>query len=85
MQPNPLEKVIWGFGQYVLSSADMPTPSDIVKIIDPRPLVWRPNKAYYIKLQQIYKDQGSFGLDNEEIEYVRRYEKHMRAELTEAR
>jgi hypothetical protein len=75
-----VDRVIWGFGQYVLQNSDMPTPADIVKIIDPKPEPWRPDKAYYIKLQQIYKEQGPFGLDAEEIEYVQKYEEHMRLE-----
>jgi hypothetical protein len=49
------------------------------------PSVWRPDKAYYIRLQQIHKDQGPYGLDLEEIEYIRRYEAHMRMELKESR
>jgi hypothetical protein len=81
----PVERVIWGFGQYILQSSDMPTPSDIVKIIDPKPLAWKPDKSYYISLKQIHKEQGPYGLGLDEIEYIQRYEEHMRMELRESR
>ena len=85
MQEYPVEKVIWGFGQYIKANADMPTPSDIVKIIDPQPPAWRPDKGYYIKLQEIHKQHGPYGLNTDEIEYIAKYEEHMQREMKGAR
>lgn len=77
LKDYPVEKVIWGLGQYMKTHSDIPTPSDICKIIDPKPPQWVPDKQLYFKLQQILKEQGPFGLDHEEIEYCKRYENYM--------
>lgn len=77
LKDYPVEKVIWGLGQYMKINCDIPTPSDICKIIDPRPPQWVPDKQMYYKLQQILKEQGPYGLDNDEIEYCKRYETYM--------
>jgi hypothetical protein len=84
LKPYSIELVMAGLSKYMAEHSDIPTPSDIVKIIDPKPPEWRPDKAYYIRLQQIYKEQGPYGLDTDEIEYIRRYESHMKRELKEA-
>lgn len=72
-----VEEVIRGFGEYIQRHSDMPTPADIVAIIDPKPpeKVW--DKSVYYKLQQIYKEQGPYGLNNEEYEYIRNYEEQV--------
>lgn len=74
MQRYPVERVIWGFSEYILKNSDMPTPADIVKIIDPKPPEWKPDKPYYISLKEIQKNDGKYGLNDEEIEYIQRYE-----------
>ena len=84
MQSYPVELVVKGFGQYILQNSDMPTPSDIVKIIDPKPPEWQPDKAYYIALKDIHKQHGPYGLDAEEVEYIRRYEDYMRKALRDS-
>jgi hypothetical protein len=84
IKPYPLDKVIWGLGQYIANNADMPTPSDIVEIIDPQPAPWRPDKSYYIKLQEIHKQHGPYGLNIDEIEYIAKYEAHMQQEMKSA-
>lgn len=75
--------VIDGLGEYIRNNSDMPTPADIVKLIDPKPPAWKPDKPYYISLKKIHDEQGPYGLDNDEIEYIRRYEEHMRQEMRE--
>lgn len=85
MRKYPVEKVLEGIGQYVLQKSDIPTPSDIVNIIDPKPPVWKPDKSYYISLKEILKAQGQYGLDNDEIEYIRRYEDNARFEMKTGR
>ena len=84
MQSYSAQDVIHGFGQYILRNSDMPTPSDIVKIIDPQPAPWKPDKAFYISLKQIYRDHGPYGLDSDEIEYIQRYEEHERTQMRQA-
>lgn len=74
------KEVIRGFGQYILSHSDMPTPFDIRQIIDPVQEPWRPDKSYYIKLQEIFKRDGPYGLNEDEIEYIQLYEAYMQKE-----
>lgn len=81
MQVYSPDDVIRGFAQYILTSNDMPTPSDIVKIIDPKLPAWKPDKAYYITLKEIHKQNGPYGLSLDEIEYIGKYEDHMRMEM----
>lgn len=73
----PVQKVIQAFGQYIRTKTDMPTPCEIVRIIDPQPLEWVPDKSLYITLKEILKKDGPFGLDTDEIEYIKKYELHM--------
>jgi hypothetical protein len=85
LAPYTLEAVMRGFAEYMRNKADFPAPADIVKIIDPKPPEWKPDKSYYISLKELHKLHGPYGLDNEEIEYIRRYEEHMKQEAREAR
>lgn len=73
----PMERVIWGLGQYMRTKTDIPAPADICLIIDPPPPKWEPDRSYYIKLQQIFKTEGPYGLNDDEYEYIRRYEEHV--------
>lgn len=75
------ERVIWGFGQYILSKPDMPTPFDIRNIIDPVKKPWEPDKNYYQTLKEIFKREGPYGLDTEEAEYMRAYEDYMKKQF----
>lgn len=81
LQPYHVEEVMEGLAKYIRLHSDMPTPSDIVAIIDPPQKIWEPDKSYYITLKQIFKDHGPYGLDREEAEYIRKYEEHMKNEL----
>lgn len=77
LSPYPVEKIISGFGQYIRMKSDMPTPSDIRQLIDPVKEEWKPDAPLYISLKKVMKEEGPFGLDNEEIEYIKKYELHM--------
>lgn len=77
MASYPAQEVIRGFGEYIKHHADMPTPSDIVKIIDPKPEKIVYDKQIYYKYQQILKEEGPFGLNGDQIEYCRDYEEAM--------
>jgi hypothetical protein len=59
----------------------MPTPSDIRNIIDPIKPEWIPDKPYYISLKKIYENDGSYGLSDDELDYIKAYESHMSAKL----
>lgn len=80
LQDYPLSEIIRGFGVYIKRNSDMPTPSDIVAIIDPIKQPWKPDKAYYISLKDIHKTQGPYGLNDDEIEYIQAYEAYMKNE-----
>lgn len=73
----PAAQVIEGFQKYVITKSDMPTPCDIRNIIDPQPPTWMPDKAYYVNLKKIREEHGPFGLDQDEIEYIAKYENHV--------
>src|SRR6204780_4826353 len=73
----PVEKVIWGIGEYIGNKSDLPTPADIRQIIDPDPPKKEWDKSVYIKLQQIFKTEGPYGLNSEEYEYIRGYEENV--------
>lgn len=72
------QDVIRGFGVYIKTHNDMPTPFDIRQIIDPIEPEWRPDREYYAKLRELVKAEGPFALNNQEIEYIGKYEEHMR-------
>lgn len=75
-----VEQVTDGFRKYISRKSDMPTPADIINIIDPIKEPWRPDKSYYIKLQEIFKREGPYGLGQDEIDYIYAYEDYMRKE-----
>lgn len=74
MEPYPVEIVMRAFAQYIRERSDMPTPSDLVKIIDPQPPKPIYDKSLYITLKKIFDEQGPFGLQTDEIEYIKCYE-----------
>lgn len=73
----PVQEVMRGFGEYIQRHSDMPTPANIVAIIDPDPPKKEWDKSVYIKLQQIFKAEGPYGLNEEEYEYIRGYEENV--------
>lgn len=81
MKRYPVSLVIEGLAQYLENGVNIPTPSEIIAIIDPKPKTWVPDKSYYISLKKNFEDRGIYGLDNDEIEYIRRYEEYQKNEL----
>lgn len=79
MKDYPLEKIMNGLAEYVRKNSDIPTPSDIIKIIDPPREEWKPDKAYYIRLQEILKASNfsAYAWSDEEKDYVNKYEEYM--------
>lgn len=76
MAPYSSEVVINGLLAYMRRNSDMPTPSDIVAIIDPPKPIWKPDWTYYGSLKQLHKDQGPYALTMEEKEYVNACEEY---------
>jgi len=56
----------------------MPTPYDIRQIIDPIPEPPKFDKTYYVRLMKLREEQGKYALNDEEEQYVRDYEEHVR-------
>lgn len=81
LQPYPHSRVMQALAEYIRRKPDMPTPSDLVVIMEPPPKVWHPDKSYYVSLKEIFKNQGPYGLDEDEAEYIRKYEEHMQMEM----
>ena len=75
----PMDVIVSGFKQYIRRRADMPTPSDIINIIDPLPAKPEFDKAYYVYLRKLKDEQGEFALTTEEEVYVKAYDEHMKA------
>lgn len=70
----PINKVIYGLQQYILTKNDMPTPSDIRRIIDPVKEPFMFDKTYYSNLKETLKNQGEYSLNDDELGYIRGYE-----------
>ena len=66
------QEIEQAFDQYLAHNTEMPTPADIVKIIEPpaQPRKWC--GAMYIQLCK-QRTQGQF-MSNEELDYIRDYE-----------
>jgi hypothetical protein len=77
LKPYAVERVLDGIEVFMRENFTIPTPYDIRQIIDPIPPKFKPNPAYYVKPQKIFEAEGAFGLNDDEIEYIRRYEGHL--------
>lgn len=60
LQGYPIDRIIDGFRQYIRRKSDMPTPSDIINIIDPLPPKPEFARAYYVHLRKLKDEQGEF-------------------------
>lgn len=70
----PLEKIKEGFYEHMRRESRMPTPADIINIIDPLPPVWKPDWAVYVGLKSAY-NRGGLSRYSREFEYMERCEK----------
>lgn len=80
LSPYKPNDVIAAFSEYIRAHSDFPTPYDLRQIIDPIIEPWKPDKSYYIKLQEIHRRDGPYGLNTDEIEYIAKYEEYMNHE-----
>jgi hypothetical protein len=78
LQRYPAERVVSALGEYMLLRADMPTPYDIRQIVDPIPETPKWDKAYYVRLMKLREEHGPYALNDDEEEYVKGYEDHVR-------
>jgi hypothetical protein len=77
LKPYAVEDVVIGIERFMRENSTIPTPYQIRQVIDPIPEKFKPNPSYYVKLQKLFEEGGSFALNDVEIEYIRKYEEHM--------
>jgi len=70
LKAYPVQTVVDALAEYIRLHSDMPTPSDIVKIIHPPLPVWKPDWNYAAGLRKMRQDQGSYALNDDEIAYL---------------
>lgn len=76
MQNYAVEDVIYGIKKYLLKHSDIPTPADIVKIIDPQPEPWKPDFSLYNRYKKLREEQGPYALSQDEADYMAAYEEY---------
>jgi len=67
----PMETIVNAFREYVLRKGDVPSPSDIINIINPQKEPWTPDWKVYEALKERKKAEGEFALTTEEEEYIK--------------
>ncbi len=71
----PLEKIKSGFHQHMKRSSRMPTPADIINLIDPPPPPpWKPDWAYYVSIKESIKRGNRISVYGAEYAYMKRCE-----------
>lgn len=69
------EKIKQGFMQHMKRSSRMPTPADIINLIDPPPPPpWKPDWAYYVAIQESKKRGNFISTFSDEYTYLKRCE-----------
>jgi hypothetical protein len=81
LRSYPVKRVIEALGEFMLQSPNIPTPFEIRQIIDPPKAAFVPDKPYYVRLQKLKSEQGKYALNDDEEEYIRRYEEHIKRGL----
>jgi len=68
-----MDKIVSAFGSWMRRSSTMPTPADIVNIIDPPPP--KPDWVVYVAIRQKIRDGYTFVMDEERayLRYCERY------------
>lgn len=78
LEDYPFDIIVEGFKKYIKYNPTMPTPADIIAIIDPAPIPWAPDKQYYGRLKKLREEGGPYALDKEEADYMSAYEEYMK-------
>lgn len=63
----PLEKISKGFADYLKRNSVMPTPADIVNIIDPPKEQWKPDWSVYRALKKKVQQDGYYLYGSERL------------------
>jgi hypothetical protein len=71
-----IEEVTSAFREYLKTGREIPTPADIIAIIDPstQPLCAKVYQTLVMKDARLLEEGKMFRLTDDEIEYVQRYE-----------
>jgi len=76
------EEVIHALGQHIRRSPNIPTPSEIIAIIDPPVEPFKPDWAFYNHLRDLVKQGGAYAVTQEEADYMTACEKHSLGKLS---
>jgi hypothetical protein len=71
----PMERIKPAFLQWIERNSEMPTPADIINLIDPPPPPpWKPDWAYYVAIKESIKRGNFVSSFSDEYEYMKRCE-----------
>lgn len=68
--------VINAIGIYVRKNPNIPTPSEIIAIINPPIPPFKPDWAFYNRLVGMIKESGAYAVTSEELDYINACEAH---------
>jgi len=83
LKAYPVARVIEALGEFMLQRSKIPTPFEIRQNVDPPRAQFKPDKPYYVHLRKMQSEQGPYALNDDETDYIRRYEEHVRRGLPE--
>ena len=72
----PVAEVIKAIGVYISYHPDIPTPSDIRKIIEPPKPEFSADWSFYNFLKKALAERGQYALDDDELKYIQKCERH---------
>ena len=70
-----LQEIMGGIAEYVRKNTNIPTPSEILAIIDPPKKPFQPDWAFYTRLNKLVQDSGPYAINQDEIDYLAACEK----------
>lgn len=79
-----VQDVLRGMGIYLKTNSNIPTPSEILAIIDPPKEPFKPDWEYYKRLESLRKSGGDYALNDDEIAYMQACEAHSQSKLRNA-
>lgn len=65
-----LQEIMGGLAEYVRTKSGIPTPSEILAIIDPPKKPFQPDWAVYTRLNKLVHDSGPYAINQDEIDYI---------------
>lgn len=70
-----MHEIITAMKSYVLAKNDIPTPSDLLQIINPPKQEWKPDWAAYIAMKKRIHDHGYYPYSDER-EFLRKCDQY---------